>query len=140
MVALASEAKRGSQSGLGQQFVVFSNELGEDLVAVLKRDNMGKADDPDLGMVSALLDPPDPVDMEKLRVDRSLVQAELQLLYTLSGFSAFHINLVIRCLASTMLDLRAIIRTDRVSSMNFFALGTISDRKGLWFLSSVVSE
>jgi hypothetical protein len=46
------------------------------MVASLDGDDVGEAEDPDLGVVAGLLDPLDPVDVEQLGVESPLVEAE----------------------------------------------------------------
>ena len=52
------------------------DEFGENLLPGLHRDDMGQPDDPNLSRVAILPESLHTMDVEQLRVDRSLVQAE----------------------------------------------------------------
>lgn len=90
VVALAAKPERGRQSDFGQQLVVLGDQLGQDLIAALDGDHMGKPHNPYLRVIAALLDPLDPVNMEKLGVDCPLVKAELKFFNSLLGLFSFH--------------------------------------------------
>jgi len=63
------------------------------------------------------------MDVEQLRVDRSLVQAEKELFYALLRLSSFHSFLENE---PVITPTSGIIRAETIKSMNLFAQGAIS--------------
>lgn len=53
---------------------------------------MGKLEQPYLRLVAALLKSPDRAYLEELGVKGALVQIELEIVYSLSDLSAFHVS------------------------------------------------
>jgi hypothetical protein len=90
VVALAAKLKRSRQPTLGQELVFFADQLSKDLIAGLNGNHVGEPDDPNLGLVALLRYPLNPVNVEKLRMDRPLVKAELKLFNSLFCASSLH--------------------------------------------------
>lgn len=94
MVPFAPKPERSCQPGLREQLSVLGDQLGQDLVATLDRNDVSEAYDPNLSVIPAPLDPFDMVNMEEFRVNRTLVEAEMKLFYPLYCLSSFHIVLL----------------------------------------------
>ncbi len=123
MVAFAAEPEGRSQAALGEKFVLLADELRKNLLPGLYGDDVGQPDDPNLSGVAALLEPLHSMDVEQLRVDRSLVQAEKELFYALLRLFSFHSFLENEPVITPS---TAIIRAETIKSMNLFVPGAIS--------------
>ena len=123
MVAFAAEAEGRSQTGLGEKFVFLADEFGKNLLPGLYGDDVRQPDNPDLSRVAGLTESLHTMDVEQLRVDRSLVQAEKELFYALLRLSSFHSFLENE---PVITPTSAIIRAETIKSINLFAQGAIS--------------
>jgi hypothetical protein len=90
VVALAAEAERGRNPGLGEEFVFFGNQFGQNLLARLHRNDVGECADPDFSLIAGLSDSLYPANLKKFRVYRPLIKAEKKLFNSLFGLSSFH--------------------------------------------------
>ena len=90
VVALAAETEGRRQSAFGQKLVILADQFRENLLSGLHDDDMPQSYDPDLSRVAVLAESLHTMDVEQLRMNRSLVKAEKELFYALFSLSSLH--------------------------------------------------
>lgn len=75
MVTLSPEPERKGKPDFGQHLAVVRDQLGENLIPDLDRDNVRKSEYPDLRMITGLLNALNCVNLKKLRVNGPLIEA-----------------------------------------------------------------
>ena len=73
MIPFAAKAEQRRETDLRQDLGILGDKFRKDVILALNRYDMGQSDDPDLGLISSLLDSFHPIDMEKLGVNRTLI-------------------------------------------------------------------
>ena len=90
VVPLAAELEGGDEPVLRQNFQVIGRHFGDASTGRLDGQHVGQAVHPDICLVSTSLDVAALVNPEEFRMQRAMVEGELQVRHPLEGFTKFH--------------------------------------------------